>query len=187
MITIIGMLLVAAAVSIVGWPLVRRRTASAASVPVEDYELSDLLSQREATYAAISELDADRQMGNLSGADHAALRQRYQEKAIAILKAIDEVSAANESTISSAYPADAFSDEIESEVLQIRKRKKPVGEKGSAGTMCWNCGSPVASEANFCSRCGAALSSVCPICGAQGKPEDRFCARCGASLELSRG
>lgn len=44
-----------------------------------------------------------------------------------------------------------------------------------------------ASEANFCSRCGAALRGPpCPSCAAQSKVGDRFCTRCGTGLTPAR-
>lgn len=40
-----------------------------------------------------------------------------------------------------------------------------------------------AADANFCSRCGAALRGPpCPACSAPSEVADRFCTRCGAGL-----
>jgi hypothetical protein len=57
-------------------------------------ELQDLLAEKETVYGAIQELDFDFKSGKLSTADHQGLRQRYEERAAAVLKAIDDVQAA---------------------------------------------------------------------------------------------
>lgn len=57
-------------------------------------ELAELLAEKETVYAAIQELDFDLKSGKLSAEDHHALRQRYEERAAVILKAIDDLQAA---------------------------------------------------------------------------------------------
>jgi hypothetical protein len=52
-------------------------------------ELEELLAEKETIYGAIEELDFDAKSGKLSDADHRALRQRYEERAAVVLKAID--------------------------------------------------------------------------------------------------
>ena len=186
MITFLGMLVVAVAVAIVGWPLLRRPGETAPSAAAEDYLISDLLFQREATYAAISELDADHAMGNLSDSDHHELRQRYEEKALSILKAIDDLGRGDGRDGGPLVTEDLLSQEIEEQVLALR-RKKPARRKRTATATCHNCGGAVASDANFCSHCGARLILVCSGCGAQREPDDLFCTRCGMALEPING
>jgi hypothetical protein len=53
--------------------------------------LADLLAEKETVYAAIQELDFDFKSGKLSAEDHAALRQRQEEHAAAILKRLDDL------------------------------------------------------------------------------------------------
>ncbi len=57
-------------------------------------ELQDLLAEKETVYAAIQELDFDFKSGKLSEEDHEGLRQRHEERAANLLKAIDELQAA---------------------------------------------------------------------------------------------
>jgi predicted nucleic acid-binding protein len=57
-------------------------------------ELEELLAEKETLYGAIEELDFDAKSGKLSGADHRALRQRYEERAAVVLKTIDAVQGA---------------------------------------------------------------------------------------------
>ena len=60
---------------------------------------------------------------------------------------------------------------------------------------CLKCGAPVGEEADFCSRCGAAVqrlaatmvaepSRFCVRCGAGLGVEDRFCPKCGAKVQV---
>jgi len=53
--------------------------------------LVELLAEKETIYAAIQELDFDLKSGKLSSEDHAALRQRHEAQAAAVLKRIDEL------------------------------------------------------------------------------------------------
>ena len=54
-------------------------------------ELEDLLAEKETVYAAIQELDFDLKSGKLSEEDHHGLRQRYEERAAILLRAIDDL------------------------------------------------------------------------------------------------
>ena len=59
-------------------------------------EMEDLLAEKETVYAAIQELDFDFKSGKLSAEDHHGLRQRYEERAAVLLKAIDDLQPASE-------------------------------------------------------------------------------------------
>ena len=54
----------------------------------------ELLAEKETIYAAIQELDFDLQAGKLSVEDHRSLRERHEERAAVVLKAIDDHTAA---------------------------------------------------------------------------------------------
>lgn len=47
---------------------------------------------------------------------------------------------------------------------------------------CEACGSCQLVKAQYCTKCGAALSHKCPQCGAVGGKGDRFCHSCGKSF-----
>src|SRR3990170_1514964 len=51
---------------------------------------------------------------------------------------------------------------------------------------CLRCGQENPREAQFCMRCGAALSRTCPACGTENPLEARFCLNCGAPLAPAR-
>ena len=57
-------------------------------------DLQELLAEKETVYAAIEELDFDFKSGKLSVEDHRSLRERHEERAAALLKVIDDHTAA---------------------------------------------------------------------------------------------
>lgn len=57
-----------------------------ATVDPERYRLE---KEKELAYAAIKEADFDLQMGKLSTEDHAALREKYETRALTALAALD--------------------------------------------------------------------------------------------------
>jgi hypothetical protein len=58
-------------------------------------DLQELVAEKETVYAAIQELDFDCKAGKLSVEDHRSLRERHEERAATLLKAIDDHTAAN--------------------------------------------------------------------------------------------
>jgi hypothetical protein len=70
------------------WP--RAAAPVTAEVDPERYRLE---KEKELAYAAIKEADFDLQMGKLSAEDHAALRARYEARALAALEALDRRTA----------------------------------------------------------------------------------------------
>src|SRR5712692_10606123 len=47
---------------------------------------------------------------------------------------------------------------------------------------CSRCQAENREGRRFCSKCGAALSRVCPSCGFTNDPGDEFCGGCGQSV-----
>lgn len=57
----------------------------------------------------------------------------------------------------------------------------------TAQAICRECRTPVAADAGFCSRCGAAQSrpvsaTICLACGSQSPPGAQYCSSCGVGL-----
>lgn len=187
-------LMVLASVAVVCWPLVRG-VGGRRLVLSEDTQVSELLAQKDATLLAISELESDYSMGNLSKSDYQQLRQKYEEKAVALIKTVDELHAEH----GLANPMD---DAIEARVLALRARdtigtdieaqlSKPLGSRPerarSNGRYCTGCGTALATADNFCSRCGTPAALRCPGCSETIEPGDRFCPNCGKALGNSGG
>jgi len=75
-----------------------RPSEAAPKNPDAGEALQELLAEKETIYAAIQELDFDLESGKLSPEDHAALRQRHEAQAAAVLKRMDEFQGATPAT-----------------------------------------------------------------------------------------
>ncbi len=88
---ILGVVVVVATLLYAVQPLLRpgrRRPGERARIAARAEE-DQLLDEREAAYRALAELDLDRQLGNLDEADYRDLRERYRQRAVAVLRALD--------------------------------------------------------------------------------------------------
>ena len=126
----------------------------------EDDAMHELAAQRDATYAAIKELEFDSQSGSLSKEDGTTLEQKYKQKAVSILKEMD------------AYKTDAtLDDAIEKQVQQLRQKRGGAAADAIEHKVAKLRPSGTASAPFFCSQCGA-----------RQRASDRFCSQCGAAL-----
>lgn len=191
MITFLAAILVLASVGVVSWPLLRGLGNRNGTGLVEDTEVSELLVQKDATLFDISELESDYNMGNLSLGDYQELRQRYEEKAIALLKKVDELQGERldeashiddeiEVRVSKLRSASNTTEpEVETPAIELRARHVP---QAATGKLCPACGAQLEADDQFCFKCGAATNKKCPNCSAAVDTEDLFCARCGTAL-----
>lgn len=183
--------IVLAAIGIVSWPLFRRIGTKTDPGLFEDTEVSELLTQKDATLFAINELESDYEIGSLSQSDYQELRNKYEEKAVALIKTVDELRIERgldvasgiddeiESRVSSLRAARRTTEaDVEDRVLKLRRTNKETPDAKS----CPGCGAPLQPDAVFCSRCGSSLSMKCPGCSAGISAEDVFCFRCGMAL-----
>src|SRR5512137_792305 len=92
---ILALVIAVAAAAFVAAPLFlgAGRTTRPSGDRQPSWELEELLAEKETVYAAIQELDFDLKSGKLSAEDHHGLRQRYEERAAVILKAVDGLQA----------------------------------------------------------------------------------------------
>lgn len=167
-----------AAMAAVIWPVIHRYEPAKETL-VEDMELGEVLARKDAALLAIDELESDYRMGNLSGADYAELRHKYDEQAMSALRTLDEVRGVRD-----MVRDDRLDDEIESRVAARREARKnmPASVPSAATPRCPSCGRVLAAGAAFCAYCGAALGAACPACAASVAPGDKFCGRCGTAL-----
>jgi rubrerythrin len=141
MASIVIALVIVAAVAVVAYPFFARwRSEEGVLASGADVALENLIVQRDATYAAIRDLETDHAMGKLSDADYKAIRGKYEGKAVAILQELD------------AYRAGSASDDeaIEQQVKRLR------GETGAY--KCPKCGTRARGNDRFCAKCGSALA-----------------------------
>ena len=96
-VALVGLLVVCAALGYAVAPLVRprrdprgdRAAGLLRQALVQHAEEERLLDEREASIRALAELDFDRQLGNLAERDYQELRERYRNRAVATLRALD--------------------------------------------------------------------------------------------------
>ena len=127
----------------------------------EPIALETLLSQRDAAYDALRDLDFDFQTGKLSQVDYDALREKYKSRAALILQQIDAAQKQQ-------------SEDLEQEIAQVRAAKraqavvteeddieeeiaKRRGKQSSSSNACKNCGTPFKAGDQFCAKCGNKL------------------------------
>lgn len=125
--------------------------------------LDGLLSQRDAAYDAIRDLDFDFQMGKLSQSDYAVMREKYMVRAAAALQQIDAVGSNGAGTPIEEQIAQLRAakraipppeDAIEREVSRLRASKS-----AASNLRCANCGAPYHAGDEFCAKCGNRLTA----------------------------
>lgn len=173
MFTVVIALLVIGAIAIVAYPLFRPPDELGVSfVGMTDPVWENLVTQRDATYSAIKDLENDHAMSKLSDADYRSLRAKYETKAVMLLQELDGLNGSK--SLGRAAPAD---DAIEREIGRLRR----ATAHGSLS--CPKCGTAHAAEDVFCAKCGTSLRGVrCPACGKRAALGAKFCGKCGAPI-----
>ncbi len=169
MIVTIGIaMMIVAAVAVVAWPYFNPVAESNGLPNGTSSAIENLVTQRDATYAAIKDLEFDHTIGKLSDADYKGLRAKYETKAVAILQELDGLKKAQPRRARSADTAES----IEEQVQRLRH-----------SSHCPKCGASLDANDVFCAKCGTALRGIrCPTCGTRAALGDKFCARCGTVI-----
>lgn len=137
-----AILLTAAAFAAVVYPFFRSRNTELLADDTGD--IKEIQHRRDHTYALLKEAENDYKSGTLSKEDYLTLENRYKNRAVSILKELDEFQ--RQQAVS-----DTAVDDIESQVSRLRRSKK--------GRFCPYCGSPQIPDARFCPDCGKRVSS----------------------------
>ncbi|MGC8779255.1 MAG: double zinc ribbon domain-containing protein, partial [Anaerolineae bacterium] len=177
MLIILTIVIVAAALAIVAYPIIGKGRGAGPATASADEELAELLARRDAAFQALRDLNFDRQVGKVTDEDFAIFEANLKAAAASALAALDAWEAA----------ADRKLDAVLERAIAVRRAALV------SGRTCPACGRPAAAEDKFCARCGAALPAVepkptpsagqtCPQCGRPVGPADRFCGGCGAAL-----
>jgi len=155
-----ALLLLAIAAAAIAWPLLREPDEDAEAGSLQEATvaadpLDDLLARRDAIYQAIRELRFDYQVGKVSEADYHIFEDQFKIQAVAVLKEIDQLQAAE---------ADGDLDgRLEAEIAALRRNGHGAGparvkQPAGAARFCSQCGQPVQPGDLFCGACGAVVS-----------------------------
>ena len=134
-------------------------------------ELSALVAEKEALLDQIKQLEFDHDTGKVPDEAYEPLRASLLENAAAVLRELDARGVATIDTL-----AGEVDEQIEQAISQRRRVTKPVTPLEPAPRQAQPvlaaapAGAP-ATNAQFCTQCGAAVDT-----------DDRFCARCGHQL-----
>ena len=155
MIVFVALVLTALTFAFITYPLFKQRLRSVDSV--EGGKSRELYFQRDTTYSMLKELEFDFQSGTLTEEDYRDLEARYKEKAISILKGIDDLEKGTD-----------VEAEIERLVLELRRgkgasvdadvEKEILESRRGEDRFCPQCGAERQENGRFCSDCGARLS-----------------------------
>ena len=154
---VISVLIAGAIITFIAIPLF---SSSRKLVIDQPTALETLLSQRDAAYDALRDLDLDFQTGKLSETDYNALREKYKSRAAIILQQIDAAQRQQSETLEkeiaemrAAKHAQAIATEPEPDDLEkeIAKRR---GKHLASNNACQNCGAPLKPQDQFCAKCG---------------------------------
>jgi len=110
-----------------------------------------LEEDKEAYLNQIRALDFDHETGKVPTEVYEQQRAQLLSEAAAILKALDELPAANGDVNS----------QIEAAVAE-RRHQHAISKNGQTG-YCTQCGQPLDADDKFCSRCGQPLQVAQPI------------------------
>ena len=155
---VIAAILVGLAVLAVVLDPLLRNAAPPAQPVIEPEDLEE--TPKGIALAALREIEFDRATGKLSDEDYAALKAKYSEEALALLRAEENAQA-----------ADAGPDRVEA-MVEARLRAL----RGAGPSACPRCGPRPEADAIFCSNCGDRLggTSRCVACGAALHPDGRL-------------
>lgn len=124
----------------IGYPLIARVQAegSSGAADKEDEALAGqrerLLSERESVFTALSDLEFDHQMGDISEEDYEPMRVAQRRKAVAILRELDSTSAIEQTAgmhvdDEEEAPLDRY---VEDEIARARRRLRQTDDADAA-------------------------------------------------------
>ena len=165
---VVGVLLAAAAVWFVLYPIFRYVPGAASTPQVgygEEEDPADDLSSHAVALRALKEIEFDRATGKLSDADYDSLHRKYTAEALEAMRA---EGAPREGPAAAAQRAAGG-----------------VGPARVAATVCPTHGPRPEADAQFCSECGRRLGvrgGYCARCGSGLEDGARYCHACGSRI-----
>jgi len=113
---------------------------------------------------ALKELELDRSMGKLSDDDYAEIRSRYRERAVRILRQLDQ--------------GQSYEQQI---ARDLAARREALGSKAQTAKAPSE-GSPQAAARASSDERPTVIATACADCGTRNDVDARFCKSCGKRL-----
>jgi len=129
---IIELLLVAAILIYMGWPLYRPESAIVTAVEEGD-DYHKLLYKKDASLMAIKDLEFDYKTGKIDEEEYSELKKSFETNAVEVLKAIDQAE-------------------------KGVKPSQPAEPESKHASFCGGCGNKLDSGDAFCPQCGRKAS-----------------------------
>jgi hypothetical protein len=143
---LIGLVLLAAVLAVLGYPLYQSHPRA---VLTTGGALNELQAQRDGLYGSLRDLDLDFELGKLEQGDYIARREKYLARAALVLQQLDL-------ELGKEQGRSSLSDEIEREIAALRRPSEVRTQE--AALACPNCGRVYNEGDRFCGRCGNTLS-----------------------------
>lgn len=177
-------LLGAATVLFVLTPVFRPETARDAAPVLDDVgrELQDLEEKKLRLYAAIKDLDFEKEAGKVSGDDYDRARDDYLGQVAEILARIDVLSPKPAPGAGGKSKRAAKTPESEAGPERRTETEPESTSRDEDTRACGGCGVANPASAKFCMSCGKALDLVCDACGTKLPDDAKFCLSCGKKV-----
>ena len=167
-----------------GIGLVGARAKSPGELQVDRYE-----HERALAVQGLRELEFDREMGKLSGADYESMHKALEDRALSAMAAVENIRAQSERAASGKKPSVTpltpaprrpapapRRTEVPTLVLHTDPPRTPTAspppppQPSQSGKVrfCAQCGTRAAADARFCAQCGIAIK---PLGGAIARSE----------------
>lgn len=130
--------------TLIARPMLTRQPRPAAHAVA--HALLELQHQKELVYAAIKELELDRAVGKVDGADYAEQRRSLEDTAVALLNQLEHTDPLSDRA--------AIEGQIEQDIaVLIEERDAGSGAKADSES-CSGCGARGSADYRFCPQCG---------------------------------
>jgi len=119
---VIGLVMIAGAIAIIGYPLIQKDIHNSKVKPAKNIPLG-YEQQKEIVMSSLGEIEFDFNMHKLTVDDYQELKALYKEKAVQLLKAYDKVSGVSEKDL-----VRKLEEEIEADLISLKG--SDANEKG---------------------------------------------------------
>ena len=110
---VIGLIMIAGAIAIIGYPLIQKDIHNLKVKPTKNIPLG-YEQQKEIVMSSLGEIEFDFNMHKLTVDDYQELKALYKEKAVQLLKANDKVSGVTEKDL-----VRKLEEEIEADLISL--------------------------------------------------------------------